>query len=898
MEGGTGIELVGYNFVSSNLAACKFGDVEAPARWVSATEMRCLTPPKAVESSKEVPVSISLNGVDFFVSPVAYRYSPGIVLAALAPLRGPASGGTILSITGSNFVFSSSLACRFGLFGVPAWYVSSSEVRCVTSKLDQGVVAVTVSNNGVDFAESSLEYRADTGITIFSAWPSQGSVRGGGVVRLEGSGFVNSTELQCLFGTVAATETVFESASVLRCAAPAHREGLVSVGISSNGADAIVSGVQFQFTEDAAMAALSPRSGPVEGGTSVLVTGYNFLDSKNLHCHFGGSAAPTRWLSSTQLECTAPARDQDGVVEVQVSMNGVDMMASSMEYMYTASAIISAVFPSMGPSSGGTELAVSGENFLHTAELTCRIGFVEVAASFVSSREVRCITPTMTVGAQEVTVSLNGLDFSGSSASFSSMRDTILFSASPSLGSVSGGTVVTVQGQGFVNTSGLSCLFDGMEATATWFISESELKCEAPAHEAGAATLEVRINVVDRAISALLFLYAPHPRAVKLSPSSGTIRGGAFVLVDGYGFLNTQNLACRFGNRTGLARFISSSQIACVTPRMSEACDAELQVSHNGEEYEATGLTFTFVSSPTLVSIWPTEGSAEGGLEVFLQGDGFMPSGELACRFGNHLAAARLANTSLLSCLVPSGLPLGSFHVTVTVNGVESAPSGLAFTHLALPRVASVNPRCGLVTGGSRVVVVGEGPFRHGLSQVGQVRCWFGSTLSPSPARALNETTWECVTPWHSEPGESVVTLGTQARRAASSKASFRFLPVASIASVSPASAFLGSESLLLVQGHGFVESQAYECAMAHAEATQARWISASLIECATPAFSKAGDTALRVRPRNAGVNDSTNALPFAIVSSWEATEFSPKSGLVSGGSQVVIHGSGFSTQV
>ena len=62
-----------------------------------------------------------------------------------------------MTIVGSNFVSSASLACRFGTAGtVAASFASATQVVCLSPRADTAaLVALAVSNNNADFVGSA-----------------------------------------------------------------------------------------------------------------------------------------------------------------------------------------------------------------------------------------------------------------------------------------------------------------------------------------------------------------------------------------------------------------------------------------------------------------------------------------------------------------------------------------------------------------------------------------------------------------------------------------------------------------------------------------------------------------------------------------------------------------------
>jgi len=57
----------------------------------------------------------------------------------------------VITVTGSNFVDSPQLACRFGSVVVPATWLFTTQIRCISPALDFGTTELRVSNNNQDF---------------------------------------------------------------------------------------------------------------------------------------------------------------------------------------------------------------------------------------------------------------------------------------------------------------------------------------------------------------------------------------------------------------------------------------------------------------------------------------------------------------------------------------------------------------------------------------------------------------------------------------------------------------------------------------------------------------------------------------------------------------------------
>jgi len=297
---------------------------------------------------------------------VTFDYVDDVVLTSVSPSVGPSSGGTTLRLVGSGFVFSPNLRVRFGLHSVPATYVSATEISCVTQASDGGDVSLSVSNNGVDYSSTTVQYTYRAVARVTSIAPQGGSVDGGTVVLVTGSDFVDSGSLACKFGDAAASAATFVSATSVRCVAPSGSSGSVAVEVSNNGADFTKDSVQFRYHASAAVSSLAPGSGPVSGGTVITVHGFNFVDSDALYCRFGGDGAgvTARWISSSKVECVAPAHAL-GSVSVEVTLNDADYTDDGISFTFVKDVLLTSIVPAAGPAGGDTLVTLSGSFVLN-----------------------------------------------------------------------------------------------------------------------------------------------------------------------------------------------------------------------------------------------------------------------------------------------------------------------------------------------------------------------------------------------------------------------------------------------------------------------------------------------------------------------------------------------------
>ena len=157
-------------------------------------------------------------------------------IISIFPVLGNQGGGTICTITGSNFINTGSLACRVGLFDpkIATWMSSTSLLCPMPISPITGEADVTVSNNNQDFTAASLTFTFTENLVFSSVTPTQGPSSGGSIVSVTGQVFW--TTMWCKFDVTAVQATVQSSSSAL-CRSPAASSGSKSLALSNNNQD-------------------------------------------------------------------------------------------------------------------------------------------------------------------------------------------------------------------------------------------------------------------------------------------------------------------------------------------------------------------------------------------------------------------------------------------------------------------------------------------------------------------------------------------------------------------------------------------------------------------------------------------------------------------------------------
>ena len=192
---------------------------------------------------------------------------------------------------------------------------------------------------------------------ITSVSPAGGPVAGGTSVTITGSKFTSGTTVNAVsFGGTAAASFTVDSNSQITATTAARAAGVVDVVVTKPGDESGTKSSAFTYAEAPTTTAVSPVSGASAGGTSVTITGTNFLGVSAVT--FDGNAATgVTTNSATQLTVTTPAGTRGKAVDVVVTAFG-GAVTSTGAYTYLDKPTITSVSPNGGRTAGGTTVTI------------------------------------------------------------------------------------------------------------------------------------------------------------------------------------------------------------------------------------------------------------------------------------------------------------------------------------------------------------------------------------------------------------------------------------------------------------------------------------------------------------------------------------------------------------
>jgi outer membrane protein assembly factor BamB len=324
-------------------------------------------------------------------------------VTAVAPATGSTTGGTSVTVTGTNLLGATAIA--FGAAGNGSGLVvrSATSATVVAPPGATGTVDVTVTTPaGTSAASTADHFTYGPPPTVTGLSSIAGKLAAGASVTVTGTNLSGASAVT--FGGVPGTGLSAVTATSLTIKAPAATAaGTVDVQVTTPyGTSAVTAADRYTFEGAPTVTSVSPVAGPLTAGSVVTVTGTNLIGASSVK--FGSKAGTSVSVTSaTSLTVVAPA-GSSGTVEVTVTTPSATSAASSADrYTYEGAPSVSGVRPSSGSHTGGATVTISGSNLLGATAV--RFGSV-AATSFtvVSASSITATAPPAAAGTVDVRV--------------------------------------------------------------------------------------------------------------------------------------------------------------------------------------------------------------------------------------------------------------------------------------------------------------------------------------------------------------------------------------------------------------------------------------------------------------------------------------------------------------
>jgi parallel beta-helix repeat protein len=596
-----------------------------------------------------------------------FTYVTTPIVSGISPSKGPAIGGTTVTITGVNL--ANAWAVDFG--ATLATIVSNTDTQIVVASPANvvgdlaGTVDVTVATVGGISATSSADlFTYVPTPTVTGINPTFGPAAGGTTVVIQGTGLANATAV--MFGTKAVGTIISDSDTLLVVNSPANVAGTVDVTVVSlGGTSSALAADQFTYIAAPTITSLNPSAGPLAGGTTVTITGNYFTGAAGVY--FGTTPAAS-FVVNSNTKITAVAPPGTGTVDVTIVNNGgTSAISATDKYTYAGVPSVTSISPTSGPVPGGTTVTIVGANL---ANAIVKFGTKTATIQSDTATQIVVTSPAGVAGAVDVTVVTAG----GTSAivtadQFTYIPAPTVTGISPSSGPVAGGTTVTITGTSLANAS----VKFGTKTATIQSNTATQIVVLSPAGVAGTVDVTVtNANGVSVTSTADQFTYVGVPTVTAISPTLGPAAGGTSVTITG---ANLANATVKFGSVTATIQSDSATQIVVLSP-VGVAGTVDVTVTTiGGTSATSAADRFTYVPAALVVTtgvdeLDPTYNAANLSLRTALSLSNALP-GATTISFSPSLDGATL-NLSLGELPITDSVTIqgpGAGELTINAGG-------------------------------------------------------------------------------------------------------------------------------------------------------------------------------------------------------------------------------------
>jgi len=623
--------------------------------------------------------------------------------------------------------------------------------------------------------------------------------------------------------------------------------------------------------------------------------GSGFVNSTRLSCRFGNTIVLATYLSNSSITFVTPPHNK-GVVNVEVSNNGIDYSLANVQYDCVPMSKIVSIAPRTGPASGGTKVIISivdlAQNQLQKSTVLCRFnGRITVNAQFAVTTtnitQVTCFSPpSFKVGSSLLQIIIDGFDVSRHDSHFVYYEIPSVTEVLPKFVHEAGGVTMTIRGSNFQKTDSLFCRFGELKISrATWF-AEGLLECQSPSNQPGLISVDISLNGVDYTHSQAQITYVSESKVVSITPKNGGAGGGTVIEVVGSRFLSSSALnnesivvapVCLFGSVQIVAYEFNMTHLKCIAPPADFPLSSESTVSfnvmnadilHSGtvDIISASNAEWSYTYTPetTILAVDPAFGPYNEATLVSINAIGFpLTDIPIFCNFeiaglDLQIVPAQIkfgeSISNTLECMTPifNGVGIASLRLSFGKQ-VEDEKNKSTFTASSVQytvhgnfQMLSISPQLGSESGGTKILInVDRG---YGPATFIPLVCIFGGRSNTAAAKPntqeqnivhasyIGSSIVQCISHPAQMPGEITLTLSTLSTQSKSSNSlAFVYHELVTVATLTPTKIEGRGGTVVDVVGTNFINTSSLACRFGTFTQVYATFISTSRLRCTSP---------------------------------------------------------------
>lgn len=795
---------------------CIFGENNfMDATVISDSELKCNSPSVLnfeginVNNITEYPIVITLNGKDRYGPAQTFRYYIAPKIKSITPNLGIIRGGEEVTVTGGPFkqVNACFPIIRFSTYQVKIYDMQETSLKVRSPKVNLiGAVTVQVSLNGRDFENDITIYERDVENTFIyykeplftEIKPNKGPNIGGTNIKILGIGFEqpfynvkNKNDHKVYFKFVDCDSNI-DISDVYEAKVTSNfelefetpkisSEKEVCIEVSYNKVDYIrVPNKKFMYYTLPNIVKISPNFGPLNGNSDQLINvnldkyKCSGNDCDHLICRFSNEndviLEKAEFKEENLLACSIPRVSHPSSYKLEVSFNGGDDFTNN-GFTYTFyDPYVTKVEPKIIASEGnttidiyGTGFADSGDNlkvrFGKNQELRCDMKDCVRKAKFIDDNHIQVETfarsiMNYTSTGKNITHNLFSVEVSVYNDDFTNNNIKISYYSEPE-----------------VYSPGSDKIFDNLPKEAKDALLRSLVQT-IPANLDTMIPVPIKIDMEEEGFN----------RVDNFSEKSCK-----FTLKDDpKTFKITQGVITSFPSTS-----TNHNLFLCQSPIWENAGEVTVSVSLNKYDYTETGYSITMTDPLHIYKIDPPTGPREGGTVISIWGTGFENSSKFVIKFGtqnlvpmnqatfidinktllvekNEIKNAQTREIKIIAPAVPSHLetlggldyisvselttiPMDDFTTEFEMSNYIHTP--IEYFYYKQPSIQSLHPHGSIVTGGTKVLVVGNW-FHNNPEYQSKPYCKFGEKIVEGTFLSTVRIT--CISPAGEKPNVKV----------------------------------------------------------------------------------------------------------------------------------------------
>jgi hypothetical protein len=326
----------------------------------SATQITAVVPDSGgFSGSANISIEKPSGALNF---PGRYTYIAPVI-DAVNPVQGSVSGGTSITITGSNFTGIDDVYFNW----VPATsfnIIDSNTIVAVTpdSQGTTGTVNVVIHTESDDYGQSYVfsDMFSYVALGVTDVQPMQGPASGNTAVIIAGSNFSAVTGVQ--FNWIPAITFNVVDDNTITALTPASSAGVVTLALDT-ATTTYSFPAEFTYISPPSIGAINPNTGNTYGGAAITITGNDFITGAT--ASINGMPITALTVTATSITGTTPALPVGTYAVIVTNPDGqLGTRINSYAVGLSPAPTLTSINPSTVDTRGGLPVTITGNNFV------------------------------------------------------------------------------------------------------------------------------------------------------------------------------------------------------------------------------------------------------------------------------------------------------------------------------------------------------------------------------------------------------------------------------------------------------------------------------------------------------------------------------------------------------